>query len=122
MYGAALLKTIEETGVGVLTLVEGLQDSELLSSRLTRSEVTRQLRMLTEAAMALPSEVRTAMPEVDWAGIGTAGNALAGPAGGELDEAMVVASRALVPATLMWMRVYKQQHPEWFSMSIASPL
>jgi hypothetical protein len=122
MYGAALLKTIEETGVGVLTLVEGLQDSELLASRLTRSEVARQLRMLTEAAMALPSEVRTGMPEVDWAGIGTAGNALAGPAGSELDDALVFASRALVPATLMWMRVYRQQHPEWFSMNIASSL
>jgi hypothetical protein len=121
MYGAALLKTIEETGTGVLTLVEGLQDSELLASRLTRAEVVRQLRLLAESAMALPIELRGGMPEVDWAGIGAAGKALAGPAGAALDDALVFASQALVPATLMWMRVYKEQHPEWFRMSMALP-
>jgi hypothetical protein len=121
MYGAALLKTIEETGTGVLTLVEGLQDSELLASRLTRAEVVRQLRLLAESAMALPIELRGGMPEVDWAGIGAAGKALAGPGGAALDDALVFASQALVPATLMWMRVYKEQHPEWFRMSMALP-
>lgn len=121
MYGAALLKTMEEAGEGVLTLTEGLQDAELLGSRLTRSEVARQLRMLTEAAMALPIELRNNMPEVDWAGIGAAGSALAGPAGAALDDALLFASHALVPATLMWMRVYKEQHPEWFRMNLASP-
>lgn len=40
MYAAALFKTMEESGVAVLTLVEGLQDGELLASRLTRQEVT----------------------------------------------------------------------------------
>jgi len=57
MFGAALLKTIEEAGIAVLTLTEGLQDSELLASRLTRQEVTRQLRLLLEAAAALPPEL-----------------------------------------------------------------
>ena len=54
MYAAALLKTMEETGVGVLTLVEGVQDTDLLASRLTRQEVTRLARLMLEAAAALP--------------------------------------------------------------------
>jgi hypothetical protein len=119
MYGSALLKTIDDTGVAVLTLTEGIEDAELLASRLTRAEVTRQLRLFTEAAIALPDELSQSMPEVDWPGIGAAGVALAGPIGQEMDEAIVMATRALIPTTLMWMRVYKQQHPEWFSMSLA---
>jgi hypothetical protein len=118
IYGAALLQTIEEAGVGVLTLAEGLTDAELLGSRLTRMEVARQLRILTEAAMALPDTLRSGMPEVDWAGIGAAGSALAGPAGPELDDALVFAAKALTPATLMWLRVYRQQHPQWFQMAM----
>lgn len=116
MYAAALFKTMEESGVAVLTLVEGLQDGELLASRLTRQEVTRQMRLMLEAAAALPSEMRRAMPEVDWTGMATVGKALAGPAGPELDEAMVFGSRALTPAFMMWLRVYQQQHPDWFKM------
>lgn len=117
MYAAALLKTIEEAGVAVLTLTEGLLDTELLASRLTRQEVTRQLRLLTEAAAALPSEVHQGMPEIDWAGLATTGLALAGGPGTELDEAMLSGSRALTPAAMMWLRVYKSQHPQWFAMS-----
>lgn len=119
MYGAALLKTMDETGVAVLTLAEGLEDIELLASRLTRSEVARQLRMFTEAAIALPEALRQSMPEVDWAGIGAAGSALSGAGGPELDDALVFGTRALVPATLMWMRVYKQQNPQWFAMTVS---
>jgi len=119
MYSAALLKTIDETGVAVMTLTEGLEDAELLASRLTRTEVLRQLRMFTEAAMALPDALRQSMPEVDWSGLATAGSALSGAGGPELDEALVLATHALVPATLMWMRLYKQQHPDWFAMTVA---
>jgi len=119
MYGAALLKAIEEAGEAVMTLTEGLQDSELLASRLTRHEVARQLRLFTEAASALPIERREGMPEVDWGGIAAAGLALAGPRGAALDDALIFGVRALVPATLMWLRVYRQQSPQWFSMTLA---
>ncbi len=119
MYSAALLKTIDETGVAVMTLTEGLEDAELLASRLTRTEVLRQLRMLTEATISLPDALRQSMPEVDWAGLANAGSALSGSPGPELDEALIMATHALVPATLMWMRLYKQQHPDWFAMTVA---
>ncbi|TAK94743.1 MAG: hypothetical protein EPO09_09005 [Aquabacterium sp.] len=116
MYAAALFKTIEEAGIAVLTLVEGVQDSELLASRLTRQEVTRQMRLMLEAATALPSDMREAMPEIDWSGMATVGKALSGSTKVELDEALVFCSRALTPALMMWLRVYQQQHPDWFKM------
>lgn len=119
MYAAALLKTMEETGVGVLTLVEGVQDTDLLASRLTRQEVTRLARLMLEAAAALPSEIRQAMPEIDWSGMTAVGKTLAGEPGAALDEALVFCSRALTPALMMWLRVYQQQHPDWFKMQIS---
>jgi hypothetical protein len=119
MFGAALLKTIDEAGVAVLTLTEGLQDDELLGSRLTRSEVLRHLKLFTEAALSLSAEMRADMPEVDWAGLQSAATPLAGPAGPALDEALLMGAKALVPGVLMWLRVYKQQHPQWFSMLVA---
>jgi hypothetical protein len=119
MYGAALLQAIDEAGVAVLTLTEGLQDEELLASRLTRGETARHLRLLTEAAGALPDEIRGQMPEVDWAGLKATGTSLIGPTGPAMDEALLMGAKALVPGILMWMRVYKQQHPEWFAISVA---
>jgi hypothetical protein len=115
MYGAALLQIINEAGEAVLTLVEGVEDSELLASRLTRIEVARQARLLSESATSLPAHLRQAMPEIDWDGLAAAGAALAGPAGAALDDALVFAARALVPATLMWLRVYKTSQPSWFA-------
>ncbi len=118
MYSAALLHAIEDAGTGVLTLTEGLQDDELLASRLTRAEVTRQLRILIEAASALPQDMRDAMPEVDWPGILATGPTLVGPAGAALNDAMLFGVSSLVPATLMWLRVYRQQNPQWFKMAL----
>jgi hypothetical protein len=117
MYGAALLNIMTDAGVAVMTLTEGIEDRELIASRLTRAEVARQARILIEAAMNLPQLIREGMPEIDWAGISGAGSALSGPAGRAMDDALVFASRALIPATLMWMRVYQQQHPDWFILT-----
>jgi len=117
MYGAALLNIMTDAGVAVMTLTEGIEDRELIASRLTRAEVARQARILIEAAMNLPQLIREGMPEIDWAGISAAGSALSGPAGSAMDDALVFASRALIPATLMWMRVYQQQHPDWFILT-----
>lgn len=119
MYGAALLKTIEESGVAVLTLTEGLEDSELLASRLTRGEVERQFKLLAVAASGLPETWRAQLPEIDWAGLQACGMTLEGPKGAALDDALVFGARALVPATLMWLRVYRQQQPQLFSMNLA---
>lgn len=44
---------------------------------------------------------------------------LAGPPGETLDEALWFASQSLVPATLLWLRVYRQSQPDLFRMSLA---
>ena len=103
MYGAALLKTIDETGVAVLTLTEGLEDSELLASRLTRGEVERQFKLLAMAASGLPETWRSQLPEVDWDGLQGCAITLDGPRGAELDEALAIAGNpdliTAIPAT-----------------------
>ncbi len=121
MLAAALLKTIEDAGVGILTLVEGVEDRELLASRLTRQEVTRQLRQLVQAAGAMATAQREAMPEIPWDAFASTAKALddKDAAGPTLDEAFLMAIHGSVPAALMWLRVYRQQHPEWFKLTPA---
>jgi uncharacterized protein with HEPN domain len=119
MFIAALLKTMDEAGVAVLTLTEGLEDEELLGSRLTRQEVLRHLRQWAEAAEGMPTAQQQGMPEIDWPGLAAAGRTLMGAPCPALDEALVFATRSLVPATLMWLRLYRQQQPQWFNLSMA---
>jgi hypothetical protein len=116
MFNAALLKTLDEAGMAVLTLTEGLETAELLGSRLTRSEVLRHMHLWSDAALGLPEPQRQGMPEVDWAAIEGAHGALKGSPGPALDDALILGTTTLVPNTLMWLRVYRQQHPEWFAM------
>ncbi len=54
MFGATLLRAIEEAGIGVLTLTEGVEKEELLRSRLTRHEVCNQLFTLSTCLAQLP--------------------------------------------------------------------
>jgi hypothetical protein len=119
MSASTLLLAIEDAGVGVMTLTEGLQDDELVGSRLTRAETIRHLLLLTEAAKGLPDVMRAGMPEVDWAGLSASGLALSGPRGPAQDEALLLGAKVQVPAALMWLRVYRTQQPDWFSLSPA---
>lgn len=105
MITAAMLGSIEEAGAAVLTLTDGLEEGELLGSRLTRGEVTRQLGVLAAMLRDLPASAAQAMPEIDWAGWRGMGIALR-------NEGLV--ARSLVPATLSWLRVYRQSQPELF--------
>jgi hypothetical protein len=45
------------------------------------------------------------------------GARFAAPPGVALDEALWFAVQALVPATLLWLRVYQQSQPELFRMA-----
>jgi uncharacterized protein with HEPN domain len=113
MITAAMLGAIQEAGEAVLTLTEGLEEGELLASRLTRGEVTRQLGVLASALRGLPASACQAMPEIDWGGWRGMSVALLqdGPA---RDEALWFGVRSLVPATLSWLQIYRQSHPELF--------
>ena len=113
----ALLGIIEQAGTAIATLVEGLERDELLRSRLTRTEVLRQLKTLANSVGQLEPAARAEMPELDWTGWDAMRPRFSGPAGESLDEALWFACASLVPATLLWLRVYQQSQPTLFRMT-----
>lgn len=114
---SALLALIEESGLAVVTLAEGLEEADLRRSRLTRSEILRYLRLLAQSVMAVPPAAREDMPELDWAGWALLSPRLQAASGDDLEEAIWFATHSVVPATLLWLRVYRQGQPQWFLMS-----
>jgi uncharacterized protein with HEPN domain len=113
MLNASLLSIIEEAGIAVLTLTEGLEKDEFLASRLTRAETRRQIKTLSESVANLAPQTQTTLAEVDWGGWHTVARQL-GADPSEEQEALWFAVRALVPATLMWLRVYRKERPDIF--------
>ncbi len=114
---SALLNLIEQTGLDVATLAEGLDEADLRRSRLTRAELLRQLRLMANSAVAVPPSAREDMPELDWEGWRLLALRLQAESGDDLDEAIWFAIQSVVPATLLWLRVYRQSHPQRFVMS-----
>jgi uncharacterized protein with HEPN domain len=114
---SALLGLIEQSGIAVAILTEGLARDELLRSRLTRAEVLRQLQTLSESVAQLDPAARQQMPELDWSGWDGLRPRLNGPPGEALDEALWFACQAMVPASLLWLRVYRQSQPELFHLA-----
>jgi uncharacterized protein with HEPN domain len=110
LIDTAMLQIIRDSGEGALVLAEGLAEDELLRSRLTRTEVQRQLARMAATLGDLSPQVQGAMPEIDWAGWRATAQALA-QAGAAQDEALWFALHSLVPATLLWLRVYRQPAP-----------
>ena len=113
MLNASLLSIIEQAGVAVLTLTEGLEKDEFLASRLTRAETQRQVKIISECAASLPPQMQTMLAEVDWAGWHIVARQLGADKGAE-QEALWFAVSSLVPATLMWLQVYRKEQPEIF--------
>lgn len=118
LIDSALLGLIEEAGTAVAILTEGLERAELLRSRLTRAQVLLQLKTMADSMAHLQPAARRALPELDWAGWQALTPRLNAPAGEVLDEALWFASEAMVPATLLWLRVYRQNQPELFRMVV----
>ncbi|MBH1957062.1 hypothetical protein [Polaromonas sp.] len=113
----ALLGLIEQAGTAIATLTEGLERNELLRSRLTRTEVLRQLKLLADSVAQLEPAARSEMPELDWSGWDAMCPRFSGPPGEPLDDALWFACESLVPATLLWLRVYQQSQPMLFRMT-----
>ncbi len=111
MLDAAVLAIIEEAGVNVLTMTEGLDESEFLSTRLTRQEVRRQLVVMSESLSSLSLHARGDMRELDWEGWAAAARRI----GTDENETIWFLVRSLVPATLMWLRLYRTTRPEFFA-------
>lgn len=117
MLSSALLGILEQAGMAVLTLSEGLEEEEFFATRLTQQEVLRQLRIMAETTANIPMEVKAQLAEIDWAGWSVLGLQL-NIAGGFDHEALWFGVRSLVPAMLMWLRVYHQNQPEVFSFTL----
>ena len=114
-FVSGLLRAAIEAGEGVLTLAEGLQPEDLQRSRLTRQALLTLLRDLGTAMTAVPPPARQAMPEIDWDGWLALPRALQHNDTEQAHEALVMGVYSLVPATLLWFRVYQPQCPTWFS-------
>lgn len=114
---SALLALIEQAGLAVATLAEGLEEADLRRSRLTRAEVLRHLRVLACSAIAVPPSAREDMPELDWEGWRLLSLRLQAETGEDLDEAIWFATHSVVSATLLWLRVYRQSQPQLFLMA-----
>jgi len=117
IINGALLGLIEQAGTAIATLIEGLEQDELLRSRLTRQEVLSQLKTLADSAAQMGAPARDAMPELDWSGWDSMRARFDAPPGEALDAALWFACESLVPATLLWLRVYQQGQPELFRMA-----
>ncbi len=113
----ARLGLIEQAGTAVAILVEGLEQTELLRSRLTRSEVLRQLHLLAASAAEVEPPMRARMPELDWSVWDSMRSRLATSSRAVQDETLWFATSSLVPATLLWLRVYQQSQPELFRLA-----
>lgn len=116
LLSGALLGILEEAGMAIMTLTEGSEPEEFFASRITQQEVLRQMRIMAETAASISEELKQKMPEIDWAGWYVLYSQLAGQGGFERD-ALWFAVRSLVPATLLWMRVYRKELPEIFSIT-----
>lgn len=114
LTASALLGVIEAAGTDVLTLAEGLTEDELVRSRITRTEIRRLLLTMAQTADGLPPALRERVPEIDWAGWTALAVALNGSEA-QVCDALWHGVRSQVPATLMWLRVYRQNQPELFA-------
>ena len=116
MLSCALLGILEEAGISVLTLSEGLDKEAFFATRLTQQEVLRQMKIMTETAANVPNEIKTKLAEIDWAGWSTLGLQLKIAVGFD-HETVWFGMRSQVPAMLMWLRVYRQNQPEVFAFT-----
>lgn len=114
MLNGALLGILEDAAAAVLTMTEGLEQEEFFASRLTQQEVLHQLRIMTDTVGNLPAGTRALLAEIDWAGWTALGMQLKA-ADLRARDAVWFGVRALVPALLLWLRVYRRHRPEMFS-------
>ena len=107
-------RLVEQTLTDVLTLAEGLDQTALLRSRLTRAQVQTQLLTIADALGALSIDKVESAPELNWQGWAGARMDLASNQPEARDAALWAAVSGLVPETLIWLRVYRDQRPSLF--------
>jgi len=115
LFSAASLAILEEACGDVLILGEGLAREEFERSRLTRAALCRQLRTIADCLHGLPADARTRLPELGWDGWDVTARALDGAP--DRDDTLWFAVSSLAPATLMWLRVYREEQPALFAFN-----
>ncbi len=115
VLSGALLNILDDAGVAVLTLTEGLGPEEFFSSRLTQREVLRQMQVMADTSANVPEEQKQQLIEIDWAGWSLLATQLK-LAGSDGREALWFGVNSLVPATLMWLRFYHKTSPDLFAV------
>ncbi len=114
MLTGALLGLMRQLGLDVITLTEGISETEFFSSSLTRKEVFRLLRSMTQTAADIPLEIRNRMPLIDWAAWAALQNKLEQPAVYPLQ--IWVAIQELTPMTVHHLNGYRRTQPKLFSL------
>ena len=99
---------IENACTAVLTLSEGLEQTELLASRLTKYEIRRQLLSVCDAHATLSAQAREGMDELDFTGWARVAQRISEGAESEVDASWL-AIRAMAPTTLGWIRFYRRE-------------
>lgn len=117
MLNSALFAIIEEAGSAVMIMTEEVERQEFLASRLTRREVQRQLLIIAGCTGNLAPDARQLLPELPWDGWYTVAQEL-NNANTTVDDLLWFSVRSLVPATLMWLQVYRQNQPELFTFTV----
>jgi uncharacterized protein with HEPN domain len=117
LASATMLNIMQQSCEAVLTLTEDVAPEDFFSSQLTQAESLRHLRIIAENVDRLPMESKTMMAEIDWAGWNVLLSQVRSSGGFERD-AIWFAIRSMVPATLIWLRVFRQQQPDLFRMTL----
>lgn len=115
LFGAASLAILEEACGDVLILGEDLSRDDFERARLTRTALCSRLKVIVDCLHGLPAEARSRMPELGWDGWDLARRVLEGAA--DPDGTLWFAVSSLAPATLMWLRVYREEQPALFAFS-----
>lgn len=115
LFGAASLAILEEACSDVLILGEGLAREDFERSRLTRSALCGRLKVIADCLHGLPPEARSRMPELGWDGWDVTRRVLEGAP--DQDGTLWFAASSLAPATLMWLRVYREEQPALFAFT-----
>lgn len=114
MLTGAMLGLMEQLGMDIITLTEGLSEGEFFASRLARAQTLQRLNSMTKTVADLPSEVRQRMPEIDWDAWDTLASIL--PKNAHHPLQIWVAVQELTPLTMQRLKGYQKQQPKLFSI------
>jgi hypothetical protein len=113
----ALLDIIRDACAAILTLTDGIDQESLAASRITRTEVVRQIGIVCRTAADLPIDTRSLLERLDWDAWSVTSRELR-RGGDEAASAMWFAARSLAPATLLWLQTYRKHLPDVFSYRV----